>query len=96
MRPEAAITGLLISDLALSLEGLLNTHPLGSLGVIGVLLIERPSSGTAKQPTIKIELAKRLGVDVMPGWISDKDILNLVSKNKESAYFNSLKEILND
>ncbi len=30
------------------------------------------------------------------GWISDKDILNLVSKNKESAYFNSLKEILND
>jgi len=30
------------------------------------------------------------------GWISDKDILNLVSKNKESAYYNSLKDILQD
>ena len=30
------------------------------------------------------------------GWISDKDILNLVSNNKESAYYNSLKDILQD
>ena len=30
------------------------------------------------------------------GWISDEDILNLVSKNKESGYFTSLKDILSD
>ncbi len=30
------------------------------------------------------------------GWISEKDILNLVSKNKESGYFTSLKDILSD
>ena len=30
------------------------------------------------------------------GWISDEDVLNLVSKNKESGYFRSLKDILSD
>lgn len=30
------------------------------------------------------------------GWISDKDILNLVSKNKESGYFKNLEDILYD
>ena len=36
----------------------------------------------------KIELARRLGVDVMPGWVSDKDGVPLMKETKIPEYEN--------